>query len=189
MRLWVMIPLCVIPHLLQLQLCFDMVTHLIRLTPDTKVRPFSPPKTSNASPPPTAPLARAESSSSLSSNASLSAANTPTVGKFPQLPPGIKNLPFLWALLQPAKHLLSLQQSAFIPLFSFLPPSILPSFLPWLLSLQELSSPLLLPSPLQSQSCSPSLLSFHLAKVSLPFCTLCFLLETLGAYSNLLCVH
>ncbi|XP_028273324.1 F-BAR domain only protein 2 isoform X5 [Parambassis ranga] len=44
------------------------------------VRPFSPPKTSNASPPPTAPLARAESSSSLSSNASLSAANTPTVG-------------------------------------------------------------------------------------------------------------
>uniref|UniRef100_A0A8D0AM91 F-BAR domain only protein 2 n=1 Tax=Sander lucioperca TaxID=283035 RepID=A0A8D0AM91_SANLU len=44
------------------------------------VRPFSPPKTSNASPPPAAPLARAESSSSLSSNASLSAANTPTVG-------------------------------------------------------------------------------------------------------------
>lgn len=43
-------------------------------------RPFSPPKTSNASPPPTAPLARAESSSSLSSNASLSAGNTPTVG-------------------------------------------------------------------------------------------------------------
>ncbi|XP_026209789.1 F-BAR domain only protein 2 isoform X1 [Anabas testudineus] len=42
-------------------------------------RPFSPPKMS-ASPPPTAPLARAESSSSLSSNASLSAANTPTVG-------------------------------------------------------------------------------------------------------------
>uniref|UniRef100_A0A668A0S0 F-BAR domain only protein 2 n=1 Tax=Myripristis murdjan TaxID=586833 RepID=A0A668A0S0_9TELE len=44
------------------------------------VRPFSPPKTSNASPPPTAPLARAESSSSLSSNASVSASNTPTVG-------------------------------------------------------------------------------------------------------------
>ncbi|XP_069024475.1 F-BAR domain only protein 2 isoform X7 [Embiotoca jacksoni] len=45
------------------------------------VRPFSPPKTSNASPSPpqTAPLARAESSSSLSSNASLSAGNTPTV--------------------------------------------------------------------------------------------------------------
>ncbi|XP_062290216.1 F-BAR domain only protein 2 isoform X3 [Scomber scombrus] len=43
------------------------------------VRPFSPPKTSNASPPPAAPLARAESSSSLSSNASLSAGNTPTV--------------------------------------------------------------------------------------------------------------
>ncbi|XP_034094673.1 F-BAR domain only protein 2 isoform X4 [Gymnodraco acuticeps] len=44
------------------------------------VRPFSPTKTSNASPPPAAPLARAESSSSLSSNASLSAGNTPTVG-------------------------------------------------------------------------------------------------------------
>ncbi|XP_010897592.4 F-BAR domain only protein 2 isoform X12 [Esox lucius] len=44
------------------------------------VRPFSPPKTlSNASPPPAAPLARAESSSSLSSSASLSASNTPTV--------------------------------------------------------------------------------------------------------------
>ncbi|XP_056875147.1 F-BAR domain only protein 2 isoform X11 [Takifugu flavidus] len=44
------------------------------------VRPFSPPKMSNASPPPAAPLARAESSSSLSSNTSLSAGNTPTVG-------------------------------------------------------------------------------------------------------------
>ncbi|XP_077478818.1 F-BAR domain only protein 2 isoform X2 [Stigmatopora argus] len=43
-------------------------------------RPFSPPKAPGASPPPGAPLARAESSSSLSSNASLSAANTPTVG-------------------------------------------------------------------------------------------------------------
>ncbi|XP_035246013.1 F-BAR domain only protein 2 isoform X12 [Anguilla anguilla] len=43
------------------------------------VRPFSPSKTSNASPPPAAPLARAESSSSLSSTASLSAGNTPTV--------------------------------------------------------------------------------------------------------------
>ncbi|KAL2100343.1 hypothetical protein ACEWY4_004737 [Coilia grayii] len=42
-------------------------------------RPFSPPKVANCSPPPTAPLARAESSSSLSSNASLSASNTPTV--------------------------------------------------------------------------------------------------------------
>lgn len=42
-------------------------------------RPFSPPKMSNASPPPAAPLARAESSSSLSSNTSLSASNTPTV--------------------------------------------------------------------------------------------------------------
>ncbi|MED6238247.1 F-BAR domain only protein 2, partial [Ataeniobius toweri] len=44
------------------------------------VRPFSPPKASNASPTPTAPLARAESSSSLSSNTSHSAGNTPTVG-------------------------------------------------------------------------------------------------------------
>ncbi|XP_052015933.1 F-BAR domain only protein 2 isoform X2 [Apodemus sylvaticus] len=43
-------------------------------------RPFSPPVSSNTSPPPTAPLARAESSSSISSSASLSAANTPTVG-------------------------------------------------------------------------------------------------------------
>ncbi|XP_061657008.1 F-BAR domain only protein 2 isoform X5 [Syngnathoides biaculeatus] len=42
-------------------------------------RPFSPPKAPGASPPPAAPLARTESSSSLSSNASLSAANTPTV--------------------------------------------------------------------------------------------------------------
>ncbi|XP_070991687.1 F-BAR domain only protein 2 isoform X7 [Oncorhynchus clarkii lewisi] len=45
------------------------------------VRPFSPPKTlSNASLTLAAPLARAESSSSLSSTASLSASNTPTVG-------------------------------------------------------------------------------------------------------------
>ncbi|XP_064828284.1 F-BAR domain only protein 2-like isoform X5 [Oncorhynchus masou masou] len=45
------------------------------------VRPFSPPKTlPNASLPLAAPLARAESSSSLSSTASLSASNTPTVG-------------------------------------------------------------------------------------------------------------
>lgn len=43
-------------------------------------RPFSPPVTSNSSPPPSAPLARAESSSSISSSASLSAANTPTIG-------------------------------------------------------------------------------------------------------------
>ncbi|KAM6229786.1 F-BAR domain only protein 2 [Porphyrio hochstetteri] len=43
-------------------------------------RPFSPPLTSNSSPPPAAPLARAESISSISSAASLSAANTPTVG-------------------------------------------------------------------------------------------------------------
>ncbi|XP_059404069.1 F-BAR domain only protein 2 isoform X3 [Carassius carassius] len=43
-------------------------------------RPFSPPKMSNSSPPPAVPLARAESSSSLSSNTSLSTSNTPTVG-------------------------------------------------------------------------------------------------------------
>ncbi|XP_059404071.1 F-BAR domain only protein 2 isoform X5 [Carassius carassius] len=42
-------------------------------------RPFSPPKMSNSSPPPAVPLARAESSSSLSSNTSLSTSNTPTV--------------------------------------------------------------------------------------------------------------
>ncbi|KAM6394671.1 F-BAR domain only protein 2-like [Rhynochetos jubatus] len=42
--------------------------------------PFSPPLTSNSSPPPAAPLAHAESISSISSSASLSAANTPTVG-------------------------------------------------------------------------------------------------------------
>lgn len=58
-------------------------TILFHWLPLTQARPFSPPKMS-ASPPPTAPLARAESSSSLSSNASLSAANTPTVGKRPE---------------------------------------------------------------------------------------------------------
>ncbi|XP_026777779.3 F-BAR domain only protein 2 isoform X5 [Pangasianodon hypophthalmus] len=42
-------------------------------------RPFSPSMATNSSPLPTAPLARAESSSSLSSNASLSASNTPTI--------------------------------------------------------------------------------------------------------------
>uniref|UniRef100_A0A3B4XRZ6 F-BAR domain only protein 2 n=1 Tax=Seriola lalandi dorsalis TaxID=1841481 RepID=A0A3B4XRZ6_SERLL len=63
------------------------------------VRPFSPPKTSNASPPPSAPLARAESSSSLSSNASLSAGNTPTVGA---------ELTFAHPLSSPEPELLSL---------------------------------------------------------------------------------
>ncbi|XP_040977407.1 F-BAR domain only protein 2-like isoform X5 [Aquila chrysaetos chrysaetos] len=43
-------------------------------------RPFSPPLTSNSSLPPAAPLALAESISSISSSASLSAASTPTVG-------------------------------------------------------------------------------------------------------------
>ncbi|XP_036824951.1 SH3-containing GRB2-like protein 3-interacting protein 1 isoform X10 [Oncorhynchus mykiss] len=44
-------------------------------------RPFSPPVSHSSSPPPVAPLARAESTSSISSNNSLSAATTPTVGK------------------------------------------------------------------------------------------------------------
>ncbi|XP_035504775.2 SH3-containing GRB2-like protein 3-interacting protein 1 isoform X2 [Scophthalmus maximus] len=44
-------------------------------------RPFSPPVHSAASPPPIAPLARAESTSSISSTNSMSAATTPTVGK------------------------------------------------------------------------------------------------------------
>ncbi|XP_024864172.1 F-BAR domain only protein 2 isoform X2 [Kryptolebias marmoratus] len=56
------------------------LTGINEINPLTQGRRFSPPKSSNASPPPNAPLARAESSSSLSSNASLSAGNTPTVG-------------------------------------------------------------------------------------------------------------
>ncbi|XP_058473042.1 F-BAR domain only protein 2 isoform X8 [Solea solea] len=69
------------------------------------VRPFSPPKTSNASPPPAAPLARAESSSSLSSNASLSAGNTPTV-----VPPFLTGAEHYFAhpLYSPEPELLSL---------------------------------------------------------------------------------
>ncbi|XP_018099903.1 F-BAR domain only protein 2 isoform X4 [Xenopus laevis] len=43
-------------------------------------RPFSPPLTTNTSPPPSASLTRVESSSSISSSASISAANTPTFG-------------------------------------------------------------------------------------------------------------
>ncbi|KAI5089378.1 F-BAR domain only protein 2, partial [Silurus meridionalis] len=51
-----------------------------KLTGITEIaRPFSPSMATNSSPQPTAPLARAESSSSLSSNASLSASNTPTI--------------------------------------------------------------------------------------------------------------
>ncbi|KAF4073144.1 hypothetical protein AMELA_G00255500 [Ameiurus melas] len=42
-------------------------------------RPFSPSMATSSSPLPTAPLARAESSSSLSSSTSLSASNTPTI--------------------------------------------------------------------------------------------------------------
>ncbi|XP_032941053.1 F-BAR domain only protein 2 isoform X2 [Catharus ustulatus] len=68
-------------------------------------RPFSPPLTSNSSPPPAAPLARAESISSISSSASLSAANTPTVDddllirnlptieKLCETPPGVSRGP------------------------------------------------------------------------------------------------
>ncbi|XP_059906404.1 F-BAR domain only protein 2 isoform X2 [Gadus macrocephalus] len=56
------------------------------------VRPFSPPKTAGASPPSPAPLARAESSSSLSSNASMSASNTPTVGPEPLYPLALSSL-------------------------------------------------------------------------------------------------
>ncbi|KAK6313806.1 hypothetical protein J4Q44_G00152650 [Coregonus suidteri] len=44
-------------------------------------RPFSPPVSHSSSPPSIATLARAESTSSISSNNSLSAATTPTVGK------------------------------------------------------------------------------------------------------------
>ncbi|KAK1174232.1 F-BAR domain only protein 2-like isoform X4 [Acipenser oxyrinchus oxyrinchus] len=43
-------------------------------------RPFSPAKITNASPPPTAPLARAESTSSISSSTSLTATSNPAVG-------------------------------------------------------------------------------------------------------------
>ncbi|XP_041282812.1 F-BAR domain only protein 2 isoform X4 [Onychostruthus taczanowskii] len=68
-------------------------------------RPFSPPLASNSSPPPAAPLARAESISSISSSASLSAANTPTVDddilirnlptieKLCETPPGVSRGP------------------------------------------------------------------------------------------------
>uniref|UniRef100_A0A8C7NJD4 SH3GL interacting endocytic adaptor 1 n=1 Tax=Oncorhynchus mykiss TaxID=8022 RepID=A0A8C7NJD4_ONCMY len=45
----------------------------------TVFRPFSPPGSHSSSPPSIAPLARAESTSSISSNNSLSAATTPTV--------------------------------------------------------------------------------------------------------------
>uniref|UniRef100_A0A3P9B8S6 F-BAR domain only protein 2 n=1 Tax=Maylandia zebra TaxID=106582 RepID=A0A3P9B8S6_9CICH len=87
------------------------------------VRPFSPPKAS--SPTPTAPLARAESSSSLSSNASLSAGNTPTVvqctlssprPRFPSFTPLLTGAEHTFALplSSPEPELLSL--SPFFPL-------------------------------------------------------------------------
>ncbi|XP_035381981.1 F-BAR domain only protein 2 isoform X2 [Electrophorus electricus] len=51
-----------------------------KLTGISEGRPFSPPKVTGSSPTLAAPLARAESSSSLSSSTSISASNTPTVG-------------------------------------------------------------------------------------------------------------
>ena len=62
---------------------FSISVTLICLSPiflSVQNRPFSPPIHS-ASPPPIAPLARAESTSSISSTNSLSAATTPTVSK------------------------------------------------------------------------------------------------------------
>ncbi|XP_034048949.1 F-BAR domain only protein 2 isoform X3 [Thalassophryne amazonica] len=76
------------------------------------VRPFSPPKTMNASPPPAAPLARAESSSSLSSNASLSAGNTPTVGPQRSFAPSLSSPEP--ELLSPSLFLLSQKDDVFI---------------------------------------------------------------------------
>uniref|UniRef100_A0A803V2I6 F-BAR domain only protein 2 n=1 Tax=Ficedula albicollis TaxID=59894 RepID=A0A803V2I6_FICAL len=80
-------------------LCYILVISFVQ------PRPFSPPLTSNSSPPPAAPLARAESISSISSSASLSAANTPTVDddlfirnlptieKLCETPPGVSRGP------------------------------------------------------------------------------------------------
>ncbi len=63
---------------------FCYLTSLLSVLPfpwfSCQNRPFSPPVHSS-SPPPLAPLARAESTSSISSTNSLSAATTPTVGK------------------------------------------------------------------------------------------------------------
>ncbi|XP_017275774.1 SH3-containing GRB2-like protein 3-interacting protein 1 isoform X2 [Kryptolebias marmoratus] len=57
-------------------------------------RPFSPPV--SGSPPPFAPLAHAESSSSLSSITSHSAASTPTLGRDLNMPPTEASLPLVW---------------------------------------------------------------------------------------------
>lgn len=73
-------------------LCFRKVFVMVfKMTSNTRMccfqsRPFSPPISS--SPPPFAPLARAESSSSISSITSHSAASTPTLG----IHTGTKNL-------------------------------------------------------------------------------------------------
>ncbi|XP_055369571.1 F-BAR domain only protein 2 isoform X14 [Betta splendens] len=84
-------------------------------------RPFSPSKMS-VSPPPTAPLARAESSSSLSSNASLSAANTPTVGKLHHPLPRDSHLS---SASSGAEHPFALPLSSPDPEFFSLPPFFL----------------------------------------------------------------
>ncbi|MEQ2177476.1 SH3-containing GRB2-like protein 3-interacting protein 1, partial [Goodea atripinnis] len=57
-------------------------------------RPFSPPV--SGSPPPFAPLARAESSSSLSSITSHSAASTPTLGRDLSMPTTEASQPLVW---------------------------------------------------------------------------------------------
>uniref|UniRef100_A0A3P9N9G5 SH3-containing GRB2-like protein 3-interacting protein 1 n=1 Tax=Poecilia reticulata TaxID=8081 RepID=A0A3P9N9G5_POERE len=57
-------------------------------------RPFSPPV--SGSPPPFAPLARAESSSSLSSVTSHSAASTPTLGRDLSMPTAEASQPLVW---------------------------------------------------------------------------------------------
>lgn len=162
----------------------------IWLTPFTQVRPFSPPKTSNASPPPAAPLARAESSSSLSSNASLSAGNTPTVGKNASSSSAFLGLFILLFF--------SSSPNCHMPLY--LHHSVPPSHFPH-------SPPFLHSSPYRSWAhlCSPPLLSraraalplFFLSakpKWVLPFQTLLFPWDTpfhvwCLQLSSLLCIH
>lgn len=114
-----------------------------------QVRPFSPPKASNASPPLSAPLARAESSSSLSSNTSLSAGNTPTVGRIIFFTAHLlENLP-LSPLSKPLSEL-------HFSLLTLMCCSILLFFLAFYPSF--LFSQELLPSPAQGQISAPSLL-------------------------------
>ncbi|XP_038827174.1 F-BAR domain only protein 2-like isoform X5 [Salvelinus namaycush] len=95
------------------------------------VRPFSPTKTlSNASPPPAAPLARAESSSSLSSTASLSASNTPTVGVLVESPLPCTISPAQYHqshLISPAQYHLTCPVPSISPHLTCPVPSHLPS--------------------------------------------------------------